>query len=304
MMFLYSRPARYGVIAILLAITSSVYAETRINLHVGLAKDFLQWNIANDITGTTTPNILSELTWDNMQVLQQYLDIEHRPDNQKVVLTGNLAFGYVYSGDNQDSDYNGNNRTLEFSRSNNSSDGSITASASIGVGYGFDVSNKRIEIRPMLGYAVHRQFLKITDGNQTIPNSGPFPGLDSSYDTTWYGHWLGAKLTFRQAYGLFIDSRLHFVDYEAVANWNLRSDFQHPVSFRHDADGLGHTLRIGMVFEPDTNFNYGITFVRQDWRTDPGVDTVYFSNGSVGVTRLNEVKWTSTSLHASFNFNF
>ncbi len=50
---------------------------------------------------------------------------------------------------------------------------------------------------PLLGYSYHEQNLNITDGNQTIPDSGSFPGLNSSYDTEWQGPWIGFDLRFK-----------------------------------------------------------------------------------------------------------
>ncbi|NIQ93167.1 MAG: TonB-dependent receptor, partial [Desulfuromonadales bacterium] len=70
----------------------------------------------------STPNILSELTWDDLRSFQLAAETEMvrslRP-RVSTVLMGRTSYGWIVSGENQDSDYAGDNRTLEWSRSNN-----------------------------------------------------------------------------------------------------------------------------------------------------------------------------------------
>jgi hypothetical protein len=42
----------------------------------------------------------------------------------------------------------------------------------------------------------------------------------------------------------------------------------------------------------------------QDWSTDPGVDVVFFSNGTTGQTRLNELNWESGAIRLGFTVHF
>ncbi len=278
----------------ILAVSTQVYSrETSLDFRLGYSQDFLQWSIASTLSGTVTPNILSELTWQNIDVIQLYAGVEHYLDSrQRFAFIGHVSYGSIYSGDNQDSDYNGDNRTAEFSRSNNASDEGSTTSFSLALGYDI-FSTTNIVLMPMFGYAEHKQNLKMTDGFQTIPASGAFAGLNSSYDASWSGPWLGFKLGNRGDIRFYLDYRAHIVEYVGLANWNLRTDFQHPVSFRHDADGFGQTLQLGLAFDVSERVALGVNYTYQDWQTDPGLDTVYFSSGAVGTTRLNGVDWTS-----------
>ncbi len=282
----------------ILLITLNTYAleyhrDTVLDFRIGQSQDFMQWSIASTLSGTVTPNILSELTWSNIDSIQTYVGVEHFLDSRRhFAFIGHISYGSIYSGDNQDSDYAGDNRTLEFSRSNNTSNEGSTTSFSLALGFDIFVNTDLI-LMPMFGYAEHKQNFKITDGYQTIPASGAFPGLNSSYDADWSGPWLGFKLGNRGDLRFYFDYRAHIVEYVGLANWNLRTDFQHPVSFRHDADGFGQTFQLGLAFDVNENFGLGLNYTYQDWQTDPGLDTVYFSNGNIGVTRLNEVVWTS-----------
>ena len=60
--------------------------ETEYGLAVGWRQDSLDWNIAADITGTATPNILSELTWDPLNMLQIEAFADHPLRNKWLLI--------------------------------------------------------------------------------------------------------------------------------------------------------------------------------------------------------------------------
>lgn len=279
-------------------------SETVWDIRVGLGEDFLQWNIASDLAGVTTPNILSELTWDNLQSAQHFIGMEHYyGDSHRFALLWHVAYAHIFSGDNQDSDYFGNNRTQEFSRSNNSADDSSTFSYSVALGFNFGGNSKLIAM-PMLGFAEHQQNMRMTDGFQTIPNIGAFSGLDSTYDATWNGPWAGFRFGLRGRVSFYVDYRYHSVDYEGVANWNLRTDFQHPVSFTHEADASGQTVTLALLFQISESSSLGVNYLRQDWESDSGIDRTYFSDNSIAEIKLNKVVWTSDAVTFNIHYRF
>ena len=71
----------------------------------------------------------------------------------------------MVKGYNQDSDYNGDNRTLEFLRSNSKGGGEI-GEGSIGLGYHFRLFKSSAglytHVTPMVGYALDLQYLTIS----------------------------------------------------------------------------------------------------------------------------------------------
>jgi len=88
------------------------------------------------------------------------------------------------------------------------------------------------------------------------------------------------------------------VNFSAQADWNLRSDFAHPVSFEHRADGWGQVLELGWQSATSRVYwTWGVSIVAQSWSTNSGVDRVFFSDGSVGMVKLNEVNWSSRSVN-------
>ena len=117
-----------------------------LDLSAGYRTDTLNWHIAGNLQGTD-PNVLSELTWSDLKIYQ--LKLANRTViKNRVYLQGHLDFGAVISGDNQDSDYYGDNRTQEISRSLNGVDGNNVWDASIGAGPRFTFFDATMAICP------------------------------------------------------------------------------------------------------------------------------------------------------------
>lgn len=294
------------------------HAQTQVGVDVGLRTDYLRWNIADPFG---TPNILSELTWENVD--SQYLNAHATFRDGNFNVRGDYGYGRIIRGDNQDSDYAGNNRTSEFSRSNNKSNGDHVSDAKLGVGIELkDFKVPGFQIIPWVGLSRHQQNLKITDGFQTIPALGAevLEGLNSSYEAQWNGPWVGIKAQLELASNIVIRANFehHWVDYAGQGNWNLRECLAHPKSFTHNAEGNGNELDLSADVELRTDLILSFRVTYSSWVTDAGTSTVhlpadfYTKRDSQGrpcidavvppedqifnfSTRLNEVKWQSRS---------
>ena len=272
----------------------------------GYRKDELDWSIAG-LNGT--PNILSELEWDDIEIatLNVGTTLYFQPN---WLLNFDFTYGHIFDGDNQDSDYFGNNRTLEFSRSNNNADDGMTIDASIHAGYKWLASSnkqKKVYLIPKVGFSYHAQYFNITDGFQTIPALDAFSGLDSNYDATWYGPWLGLESEFiiNEQFTLGVNLEYHYAYYEATANWNLRSDFAHPESFTHEAEGYGLVGNIDAQYRLNNKLSLTLSMSYQDWQADRnGVDKTFFSNGSSLETDFNGVNWKSFGANLGLIYQF
>lgn len=284
--------------------------QTEFLLSTGYRVDDLDWNIAGDINGNN-PNILSELEWEGLESFQ-IKTTNKTIFNQLFLLKGSLAYGWILNGENQDSDYWGDNRTLEFSRSNNNSDEGNMLDASFGLGWQFTFSRSDFVVAPVIGYSYHEQNLTMSDGFQTIPASGSFPGLDSTYETEWKGPFIGLDFTFRTdekskitpEIKTSISLEYHWADYYGEADWNLRTDFAHPKSFEHEADGHGIVFSAVVKFLLNYHWGLNVSLDYQNWSTDPGTDRTFFSNGTIAETQLNEVNWTSYAIMAGIEYHF
>jgi hypothetical protein len=285
---------------VLPAVNAATDTPKTIAVSAGQRKDNLNWSIAGNGV-----NVLSELKWENLAITQLQAAGEFHLKNDRR-LRARVGYGVIGSGTNQDSDYIGNNRTQEFSRSNNKAGGDVL-DASIGVGKMLrlrDLSaGKSFYVTPIVGLSIHRQNLTMTDGVQTIslpPSTtlpGPFPGLASSYDTQWMGPWLGAeaRVDTEQGWSMMANVEYHLAEYSAKANWNLRGDLAHPVSFRHTASGDGFVLSLGASYPVGKSWKINFTMEQHKWTTRAGNDKVYYADGTVGYARLNAVNWDSTA---------
>ena len=279
--------------------TPSRWIETDVSFSTGFRYDDFKWNIAGN-KGGQEPNILSELTW---RKLQSY---EVRGDGRLTIpriitFRGSYAHSWIYRGQNQDSDYLGDNRTFEFSRSNNSSDRGTLLDATAGVGYPWRPASGVYDLTLSFlgGYSYHEQNLTITNGYQTIPRTGYFSGyLNSEYQARWRGPWTGVDLSFKpkEKVTLFGTFEYHWASYRADARWNLRSDFSQPKSFRHTADGTGVVGSLGVSYLFRKSWSLYAEAKAQNWSTEPGIDVTFKSNGKTAETRLNKVKWDSVEV--------
>jgi hypothetical protein len=289
-----------ALISIFLFGTSPLFAkENYINTSLGLAKEEFTWNIAGDITGQN-PNIVSELTWRDLDILQISLDVKQK-NKWGWVGVLNARYGSILDGEAQDSDYNGDNRTDEYSRSiSKADDGSVTF-VSLGFGWDFELYQRRHVFTPLLGYAYFRQQLSMTDGVQTITSPqaaplGPIDGLNNKYRAKWRGPLAGFDYFFKisDPLLLFFDARYYYLDYEAEGEWNLRPDFEQPRSFEHSADGDGYKLGVSLEYRilPSALFTLGYQY--QKFKAHDGIDTLYRTDGTRPLAKLNEVKWKSS----------
>lgn len=296
------------------------YTKSESYINMGYRRDNLDWSIAGS---TGTPNILSELKWKDIEIatISAGTTLFFESD---WLINFDFLYGRVYDGANQDSDYLGDNRTLEFSRSNNNSDKGSVLDLSASVGYNWLIPFSKhstypnIEFRPLVGLSYYSQNLKITDGNQTIsvpipelgitlPPIGPFAGLDTSYDATWFGPWLGLKsiVNFTESFSLSASLEYHYAKYDGTANWNLRSDFAHPESFTDEADGYGLIGDIEGQFRLSPQLSLSFTVSYQDWQADEqGVHTTFFSDGRISTTKYNGVNWQSLGANIGVVYHF
>lgn len=282
------------------------------SLGAGFRRDNLNWSIA---PMDLNPNVLSELTWENLDSFEITSDLRWS-NSSNIYFHGKAGFGWTLSGTVIDSDYEEDDRQSEFSRSYSDAKGGTVMDGSAGLGYRFDLplsgSGGRFQFMPMLGYSYHVQDFKMTQGRQIMASEefgvplGPFDDLNSYYGTIWNGPWLGFDfiLGLNDRHSLSGSFGYHWISYDGEADWNLRSDFAHPVSFEHSADGDGLTASLGYRYNHSDEWFWGMDFDWRDFSTRSGEDIVYFSDGTVGVALLNEVEWTSYSLYFSIGFYF
>jgi len=291
---------------------SSPLITTSIAVGAGTRSGDLVWSIAGNSSGPAIPNILSELTYNDVD-FKEYtarLNLTINADGyRKTYIEASLKQGKSDGGSVTDSDYRGNNRTIEYSRSLSNAKDSESLEFKAAIGYLF-TPYQHITLIPLLGYIYSEQDMRMQNGVQVVDTSfpitlGPFRSiLDSHYKAEWHGGWVGLNTAFHaKKHRVDIRTEYQRTDYQAEADWNLRSDFKHPKSFAHWADGEGFTLSARYQFSFD-NIALWLQYDIEDWKTDPGKDVVYGADGSSGETRLNEVSWEASGYYAGFNVTF
>jgi len=287
-----------------------------LTLSGGYRTDQLRWDVAGDRQGRN-PNVRSELTWSDVEIYQLKLT-GRTVIKDRIYLRCILDYGTVVDGDNQDSDYDGDDRTLEFSRSDNGVDGNTVWDASIGIGPRFTLFGDALVINPLVGYSISEQDFNIVDGHQTVSTApsttplGAIENLDSRYETTWKGPFIGIELMFRapvdtgpfRTLGFTLSGEYYWLDYDADANWNLREDLRHPVSFTHEADADGFRLAAEIVLETERHWGISMGISMNRMTTDAGEDRMFNADGTSETVQLNEVRWRSVTVDAGLTYRF
>jgi hypothetical protein len=311
----------------------------------GYRMDKLNYNIASDATGTKTPNIASELKWDKLQIyqyrvgttipvftIQEKQTISYKPyyiDTIKLYKQ-NLYFdvsgskGNINSGENQVSDYDGDNRTMEFSRSNN--DGGSGSVKDYSASLNYEVAVKYFDwissITPMIGYSQYEQNLRITNGMQTLTDSssssnssingstppavGKFDDLNSSYSSKWKGPFIGigVKTSYNNTHSFAFTYQYHKSNYSAEGNWNLRDDLKHPKSFSQSSTGNGRDLDLEYGYRIFENVTFNLNLNYKVYSANGGTIKFNNTNNTTTTQKLNQVEWQSIATMAGFKFNF
>jgi outer membrane protease len=288
------------------------------SMGVGYRWDDLHWVITDS---DKRPSFASVLEYDNLESATLSADMRWS-NSSNIYVRGGVDIGRTLSGDERDSDYlfptepNNFPSVVEFSRSTADCDSGSLLDANIGVGYRFDLPfsdrDQYLRLMPLVGFSYHSQELEVNDGVQILSEYGfsmplgPFDGLDSNYDAHWAGPWAGIdmELALNQRHALLASFEYHWVDYEADADWNLRSDFSHPVSFEHESDGDGIIASITYRFTPNPKWFWTLGYKYSKFEADWGEDTTYFSDGTIGKDKLYEAEWESHAVMVGLGYRF
>lgn len=300
------------------SITSSTLAvDTAIWLGTGYRQDKLDWNIAGS---EGTPNVMSELTWKDLQMVEVSGGI-----SGELFCIGayriNADYAWILHGKNRDSDYAGDDRTIEYSRSKSRASKGEAYDLKAGIGKSYAFFEDCLIITPLTGYALMEQHLTMYHGTQVIDllgfGLGPIHGLHSRYNTRWQSPWVGLDLLFQPDcdFTLYGSFEYHWPYYKAKGHWNLRTDFIG--DFIHRGNGHGCWSTIAASYGLCSGLNCGISGEFLIFKIKDGSDTTKFidvltdTNGNIlgeqvftGRTKLNEVNYRSYRLQAFLSYVF
>lgn len=283
----------------------------------GYRYDTFDWSISG---GSEGPNILSELEWDDLRMVNYYGQLRLRGGQAFYLrVTGN--YGDIFHGKNIDSDYDGDNRTEIYAQSVNKA----------GRGEAFEISGALglfqrrigscIVLAPVGGYALQEQHLHLFDGVQLFapgyPDNTLLPNLNSTYRAKWCTGFVGVDVDaiISNSLRAFATAEYHFGPYRGIGHWNLREDILS--DFKHNAYGTGWAMRLNLNYRLYHCVSCGlvgelITFQTGGGKDITKIEEVVFDNlmnptGTELVTvttPFNSAHWHSYRIMASIGIDF
>lgn len=293
---------------------------------LGLGQSDLSWNIAQDLSGTITPNVLSELQFEDMRAYRAGLSGSLRagvihPDLQLLV-EGEASLGRIERGTTTDADFLRDNRALVGSLSEADIEGDEDESWSAGLGFTYALVPEAHMVGLIAGAYWQDSDINFRNGRQLIANADYFPGvsvdaltrnlqqrLDSNYLAEWSGSWLAGQYEFRrQQWSLHLRYQQYRGEYYGEGRWNLRAEgrfpLQQPRSFSHDADSAGESWQAGLEYRLGEQSALHVQWMSGRWDTDPGLARIFFADGTVARTRLNEAEQSSSEIRIGLSYAF
>jgi len=286
------------------------------------SSDDVNFNIASDLSGTQTPNVMSELLWTDMEIWSLEASIRLGL-GKHFKFAGDVSYGTVYDGLATNNGYFGDYRTGLESQSVAQVNGKDLLKAMLGIGWQLEkefavplwklADEKRmafsshIKFTPIIGFSTTQHQLKFTDGIQVVPDLGPFPGLSSSFDTEWEGFFGGFEGSFRIGGKFYITASGYYwpdTSYASDGNWNLRTDLNQPLSFVQEAEGDAFEYEVGLELAIGKNKSIGLSYLNSDFSTGPGTHTYFDLDGNKAFTRLNGAAWESSGYTLSLTWKF
>ncbi|WDF55480.1 hypothetical protein [Mucilaginibacter sp. KACC 22063] len=288
------------LVALLMLTCLPVFAQTSSKLHAefytGYEQENFHWSIAGNSTGTS-PNIYSELKWKVSGL------------NTGAALSWNFWKGFeasaqynitaIQAGHVNDSDYQDDNRSNNIYNETFAADKGSIQNASVQLGYIFKV--RRLSVKPFGGYTLNNQNLYIL-GNTTSDLST----LHTTYKTTWKGALVGITVNAPLTNKISLEPTLIYnqVNYNSRADWNQILDFEHPVSFRQNANGFGLQSRLKINYQISSLVTVFISGNYQHWETGNGVDRLFRINGDRPETQFNGAARNTWGVNTGLNIRF
>lgn len=284
----------------------------QISPYVDLAKSDVSWSISAGPGTNYTPNILSELSFRNVKSRGAGLTLAYLNklnDHIAFYVEGDLSDGDIQSGNIRDSDYLGDNRTGEFSRSYSEASGDSYQNKQGAMGFKYRwLSNHGHYFSVLVGTSDFQYDIQMRDGIQAIPlelAGSALPGLNSSYDSTFSTQYFALITEHVFSFGtLGLRLEQHQIEFDAKANWNLRDDLAHPTSFAQTGEGNGHAIVVGYSYAIDPSWDIYLNLHRRHNVVDDGYDHTFASDGSSVVTRLNKYDFEAIGYQAGFRYIF
>jgi opacity protein-like surface antigen len=152
----------------------------------------------------------------------------------------------------------------------------------------------------IFGYIYQKEKLNITDGVQIVPNTGPFGGLDSSYEFRWESYPLGLRgkwslieepRPFLYDISLAASGSVGRISYQGEGILNLRTDLAQDPSFKHETnEGYAVFAEGGVIYQPVRYISIGVGYQFSQFMAWDGTETTFNANGTETKRELDKVE--------------
>lgn len=290
--FLFFNYKNYKLILFFLCFFNNSFAQKKIGIQIspklGFSHNRTSWAISGNLDGKS-PNIMSELLWRNNSISSGF---ESEFSVKSLVLKTDISKSYSVEGLVSDIDYELDNRQGVSYNENFNSKGSKFSSFKIESEY--ELFDNRIYLNVAYHY--------MSSENKLIHKDLKY----SMYKWNLRGPSLGVKYKFNFSNNFinYSGADVLFSKYYAIANWIVREDLQHPISFTHNLDG-GYGLNFSNYLKINIDDKFFIA-----WKSNfiiyskaNGLDTAYLKSGSSLTTKLYYLRLNSIDNYISLLFN-
>ena len=268
-----------------------------ISLNTGYQSENFGWSIAGNLNGQN-PNIYSELKWDHLQEIKYSSYLTYRIAHNFYFL-GGYDHDFILSGEVSDIDYGSDNRTMPINQGKFQDNRGYSDQAFIGVGMTI-LKNTKSQIALESGYiSTHQSLYILGIGDQ-------YPDLNTTYFTTWKGIFLTEIIEYIISKKFRLEEKVSYnqLNYQAKANWNLITQFAHPISYRDNASGYNLLLRPAIIYQLSKQLAINLSGAISHSQTGTGADRLYVANGTVEETQFNRAKGNTVQLTTGLALGF
>ncbi|RQO74495.1 hypothetical protein DBR43_03640 [Pedobacter sp. KBW06] len=262
-----------------------------------LSHDY-NWSIAGNIEGNS-PNILSELVWQNLKGPKINLNISRAIYNH-FELSFNFSQHKIKQGRFKDTDYLQNNRTDAFFKKDGLSNEGKAYNYSLLLKYELPVS-RFLKLKPYVGATYFDKKLYMLD----FPDELTDPPLNSIYKNQWEGAVLGVETSYQiNKVSLILNTVAGYYNYLAEAQWNLNEKFNQPLSFKQTANSYTFLVGFTTSYSLSKHINMLLGMEKKYGATYSGIDEAYLINGVNVKTRFNGAEFNSFGAKIGLEFGF
>lgn len=273
----------------------------------------LVWSVSSGPEVNSLSNGLSELSFRDMKSRGIGLELGWMARlNEDIAFTleSNLLKANLYSGSVRDSDYSASDIGVEVARSIAHADQGSDEKYSAGAGLKYRwFGTKGHYISLLVGLVAVDNDIDIHNGVQylpTAPGGSEIVGLASSYDSRWTSIFYSVSSEHAFTWGTIgvqvkVNPR---VEFDADANWNLRSDLSHPTSFAQTGEGDGVNYVFGYSYSISGHSDVYSQFEFSKYQVSDGYDQTFFKDGSSFVSRLNNVELDERTFVIGYRYWF